>query len=273
MKNTKHKITILTDLKGNLDSLLKSTVGLAKMVDAEITVFHVMKPFSVVNQENQLSAMRNINSEYGIMDRKMKASIKSASKDGTVKIDYSLALGNVKDEIGSYIKKQRPDIIVLGKKKSSALSIMGDNIIQYVLKKHDGSVLISGDEVTFESNSNLSLGTLDDLGSTLNLEFSEDLMKHSLEPMKSFKIINTNSSQEETRSSNHVNIVDYVFERNDNTIDKIPDYIEKNNINILFVNRGFKKENNKGNLISSDINGIINKLSFPVMISNNKSIV
>ena len=273
MKNSKHKITILTDLKGSLDSLLKSTIGLAKMVDAEITIFHVMKPFSVVVQENQLSAMRNINSEYGIMDKKMKDSIKSASKDGTVKIDYSLALGNVKDEIGSYIKKHRPNIIVLGKKKSSALSIMGDNIIQYILKKHDGSVLISDGENTFESNTNLSLGTLDDLGSALNLEYSEDLMRHSINPMKSFKIINTTSDQKEKSRSENQNIVDYLFERNDNTIEKIPDYLKKNNINLLFVNRGFRKGNNKGNSISSDINGIINKLSFPVMISNNKSTV
>lgn len=62
MKNNTYKITILTNLKGNLDSVLENTIGFAKMLNAEITLFHVIKPSGIVHQENQLTAIRTINS-------------------------------------------------------------------------------------------------------------------------------------------------------------------------------------------------------------------
>ena len=149
---------------------------------------------------------------------------------------------------------------------------MGDNITQFVLKQHDGAILIADDENLFEPNSNFSMGTLDDGGFNLNLEFTEDLMKHSQGPLKSFKIIKKSTISTEKAPSNPDSI-EYVFERNDNTIEKLPGYLEKNNIGLLFVSRGPKGAKSRPNLISSDISSIINKLKFPVMISNNENTI
>ncbi len=269
----KYKIVLLSDMKGDLSTKLKGIANFSKMVDANIAVLHVIKPSDLVKEENQLSAMRAINDEYGTTDKKIKSIVKTVSTEHEINIDYLLTLGNIKEEIGTYIGKQQPDIVVLGKKDSSPLPFLGDNITQFVLKKHDGAVLIADDDNLFEPNTNLSLGTLDDSGSNLNLEFSRDLMKHSQQPLKSFKIIKKSSAPKEKASSKPDSIIEYVFERSDNTIEKLPDYLERNNIGLLFVSRGPKGAKSKTNLISSDIIGIINRLKFPVMISNNQNTI
>ena len=268
----KYKLVVLSDMKENLGAKLKGIANFSKMVGAHITVLHVIKPSDLVKKENQLSAMRTINDEYSSTDKKMRSIVKTFSKDKNININYLLTLGNIKEEIESYIKREKPDIVVLGKKSGSPLTFLGDNITQFVLKKHDGAILIADDDNLFEPNSNFSLGTLDDGGFNLNLEFAKDLMKHSQRPLKSFKIIKKSSPTNEKATSNPDSI-EYVFERNDNTIEKLPGYLEKNNIGLLFVSRGPRGVKSKTNLISSDISGIINRLKFPVMISNNQNTI
>lgn len=269
----KYKIVLLTDMKGNLGAKLRGIANFSKMVDASIMVLHVIKPSDLVKKENQLSAMRTINDEYGSTDKKMRSIIKTISTEQKISINYLLTLGNIKEEIESCIKIEKPDIVVLGKKSSGPFTFFGNNITQFVLKQHDGAVLIANDDNQFEPNTNFSLGTLDDNEYNLNLEFSKDLMKHSQHPIKSFKIIKKSSVVKEKGPSKPNSILEYVFERNENTIEKIPDYLEKNNIGLLFVSRGPKGMKYKTNLISSDISGIINRLKFPVMISNNQNTI
>ena len=134
----KYRIVVLSDLKKSSVATLESTVEMAKMIGGEIEVFHVKRPAEVIDIENQLSAMRTINQEHLTIDKKMQRLIKPISKNREIGIKYSFTFGNVKNEIGDYIRENRPDIVVLGKKKSKSFGLIRDRISEYVLNTFDG---------------------------------------------------------------------------------------------------------------------------------------
>jgi len=138
MKDKKYKILVLSDLNESTDTILKSTISLANMIDGNIDFFHVKKPDDVVKKDNQLSAIRSINQEHFSTKKKIKNVIEPISKDYGIHISYTLSYGNVKNEIGKHIKESQPDIIVLGKRNSKTFKLIGDSITQFVLKEYDG---------------------------------------------------------------------------------------------------------------------------------------
>jgi len=247
--------------------MLKSAVGLAKIINAELEVFHVTKPSDIVASENQLSAMRTINSKHKSVDKKIQNLITPIEKDFGINIPYSFAFGNLKNEIGGYIKKRRPDIIVLGKRKSKPFSLIGDSISEFVLNAHDGVVLITSDNAVLLPNNQISLGMLNSTKPFLNLNFAEDLMKHIQKPLKSFKIIKNSTAVKEVSKAVDDETIEFVFEQNDGTIQNLAYYLSKNNISLLFFDRGQKDSDNAKKLIMLDINSVIGKFNTPILIS------
>jgi len=61
--------------------------------------------------------------------------------------------------------------------------------------------------------------------------------------------------------------IEYVFEYNDNTIKNLSNYLSKNNINLLCIDRGEKNDVNKKNLIKSDIDDVIKNLNVSILIT------
>ena len=47
----------------------------------------------------------------------------------------NFSFGNIKDEIRTYIKDTKPDIIVLGQRDSKPLKFIGDSITHFLLKE------------------------------------------------------------------------------------------------------------------------------------------
>ncbi|QBA65252.1 universal stress protein [Muriicola soli] len=262
-----YKFLVLTDLKRSLSTMLKGTVGMAKMINGEIEVFHVKKPSEIVASENQLSAMRTINSKHKTVDKKIQNLITPIEKDSGMKIPYSFVFGNVKNEISAYIKKRRPDIIVLGKRKSKPFKLIGDSITEFVLNIHDGVVLITTDNDMLLPNEEISLGMLNNSKPFLNFAFAEDLTKHIQKPVKSFKIIKNSTSVKEVSKAIDDDTIEYVFEQNDGTIRNLSNYLSKNNISLLSIDRGQKDSDNAKKLIPLDITSAISKLNVPLLIT------
>ena len=59
----KYKILVLSNLDSSTQKILKSAVSLAKMIDGQIEVFSVTKPTEIIAGDNQLSAIRTINTQ------------------------------------------------------------------------------------------------------------------------------------------------------------------------------------------------------------------
>ncbi|MFP4844361.1 universal stress protein [Winogradskyella sp. PE311] len=238
MLNNKYQILVLSDLKKTTNCTLQTTVELAKMIQGNIEFFHVQKPTDVISSESQLSAVRNINQEYIKTDKKIKNLLEPISKNHDFNVSYRYAFGNVKDEIEGHITKMQPDVIVLGRRKGKAISFIGDNITEFILKKFSGAIIIASEENAFESNSNLSLGILNDIEDSLNINFAQNLIAKTETPLKSFRIGNKRANQSMSDLIKDKKIVEYIFEDNSNAINTISDYVSKNNVNLLCIDRG-----------------------------------
>jgi hypothetical protein len=263
MKKNKYKILVLSDLKKSANPILKSTVSLAKIIDGDIEFFHVKKPIDVVNKENQLSAIRTINSEYTTSDKTIKKLLKPISEEYSLKLNYKVAIGNLKDEISKRIDTYNPDVIVLGKRKQKLLGL-GDKTTQFVLENYTGAIMIASNENVLEPNDNLSLGVLNANTKALNTEFIERLIKHSKTPLKSFQIGKGTVGAEKSDSKG-IKTIEYVFEQGSNAIQNISNYLSKSKVNLLCLDRNNK--NDSLNPLKPELYDVINKLNVSLLVA------
>lgn len=259
----KYKITVLSNLDGNAQATLKSAIGLAKIIGGEIEVFNVKKASEIVDSDNQLSAMRSINHKHIALRKKMQRLIDPISEQFNVKINSSFSIGNIKGEIGQYIENNKPDIIVLGKRKEKALNLAGDRIATYLLNKFKGVIMVANDKNVLDSNKKISLGTLNNFESQFNLDFAEDLIEHTEKPLKSFKIGQSSTAVELPKAPAETKTIEYVFEQSDGVMNGISNYLVKHKIDILYVDRFKKNQEGKRNTLRSDI---INKLNVTLLV-------
>lgn len=274
MKNNRYKILVLSDLKSTTETILKSTVGLAKMVNGEIHLFHVKSPTDVVKRENQLSAIRTINQDHISTEKKIKNIVDSISGTYGVNIKYSFTFGNVKNEIGNQIKNLNPDIIVLGKRKPKSIKFLGDSITHFVLEKHAGPIMIAADNNAIEPNKVLSLGLMNGSEESINIEFANDLMAHAQKPLKSFKVVKSSgTSSDNAELPKNSGTLEYVFEHRDDIIQNLSNYLSKSNINLLCIDRNSRKEKSKTNLIMTDLKEAMNKFNVSLLLTGGRKLM
>ena len=271
MKNNRSKILVLSDLKKSTSTTLKSAVNLAKMIDGDIEFFHVKKPIDIVERENQLSAMRTINEKHAQTRKKIENLINSISKEYNVNIKHSFTFGNIKSEISKHIDEVKPDIIVLGKKSQNSISLIGDNLTNFVFSEHDGTILLASNKNTFEPNKELSLGVLNTSDESFKLDLAENLLEHTQKPLKSFKIINKVNTINKTNNTvvNNKKTVEYVFEESNNTLKNMSNYLSKNNINLLCFDRGNKNMYN--NSTKANIKDVVRNLNVSLLLTTEQN--
>ena len=247
----KYKITVLTDLERDAGATLKSAIGLAKIIGGEIEVFSVKKASEIVHRENQLSAMRSINSGHNSLRKKMKNLIAPISEQYDIRIDSSFSIG----------------ILVLGKRREKVLKFVGDSIIPFVLNKFKGVILIAHNNSVIEPNKEIVLGMFNNLGADFNLDFAEDLIEYSHQPLISFKIAQNSDVSEESNKPSNRKTIEYVFEQGDGAIRGISTHLVKNKIDVLYIDRFKRRNGKKINTLKSDINNIIDKLNVTLLLT------
>ena len=265
MKTNKYKILVLSDLSKSTDTILKTSITLAKTIDGEIDFLVVKKPIDMVPFDNQFSAMRSIKEKYKITENKVKALVDSISEEYDFNISFSVGFGNVKNEIERYIVRNQPDIIVLGKQKNKMMKLVGGDLTQFVLKVHKGAVLLaSTDSNTLQPESQLSLGVYSEKEPLANIAFAKELLNETKSPVKSFKVVK-NKSKETSQSAPKNGFVEYVFEDSPNSINTIDTYVLKNNINLFYIDRGGNTDVLKSNS-ERQLKEVIEKLNVSVLL-------
>ncbi len=120
-----------------------------------------------------------------------------------------------------------------------------------------------------EPKKELSLGLLNGVKSTLNVDFSEEIMVHSKKPLKAFKIANKSNASLENLNPEGSKTIEYVFEDGSYSMDNLNKYLLKNNINLFYIDRDEKVVNN-GTHKEISIKDAINKLNISLLISGVK---
>lgn len=264
----KHKIVVLTNLKDDLTSMLKSAVKLAWTIDAEISVFNVQKPSEVVKKENQLSAVKSIYSTRISIDKKMQGLVDPIAQQYDIAIKYSSSIGNVKSEISNYLEQHQPDMLVLGKRKSIVLKFIGDGITDYILNTYNGDIVIIPRKNNLDPEEDISFGIVNAPMLFSNFKFSKQLLKQTKGPIKSFRFETKSQSPKEPTTYKDNKTIEYIFEHNENALEKLPNYVSKSNINLLLLkNKNIEKDPNMKQL---NLGNLIKKLDVPIMVVGDK---
>ncbi|QXP60466.1 universal stress protein [Olleya sp. HaHaR_3_96] len=258
MKNNRYKILVLSDLNKSAALELKSTVSLAKMMDGDITLFHVKKPTDIVERESQLSAIRAINEDHIATNKKIEGLIKPIQEEFKQNVNYQVAIGNIKYEIEAYIDAYQPDMIVLGRRKSKTLNFMGDNITDFVLKKYNGTIMIAAEQHALQPNEDVTLGVLNTTDKSVSTDFIEGFVNKTSQPIKAFKIV-TNLTETENSLNNKT--VEYVFQKGTKAVDNVSKYALKSNINLMCF------DNSKHDKSNTSIKKVISKLNVSLLLT------
>lgn len=271
MTSHKPKILVLCDLKKSFKDTLKSSVSLAKLIDGEVTVFNAQNPNHVVEKDNQLSAIRAINHNYISTNKILEESTKRVSSDSKINVNYEFKLGVVKDEIAKFVNAFKPDVIVIGKRKSKFINFSGDNLTNFLLDSYSGPILVTRRNHKLREAKSMSLGILDQTSSPKARDIFEKLRIHTEKPIKSFKIGSDANKTETNNTFVKNSMVEFVFEKNSNSIQNLSYYLEKNAIDLLYLDRTSHDTKTKGKT-NQELSKLILKLNVPLLLLSNTKI-
>ncbi|MEZ4809706.1 MAG: universal stress protein [Allomuricauda sp.] len=261
MKNVKYKILVLSDLRKSSENILKNTAALARTIGGEIRLLHIKRPLSVVKHENQLSAVRSINDSYTATKKQIQGLVQPISEAYGVKIEADFTVGNVKEGLKKHIDAFRPDIVVMGQRKSTPINPLGDRIAKYIMSTFEGVVMIASHHHTLETDHNLSLGMFNGTKESLNADLLKELVARSTQPITSFKIAQRRKTLVQQEVASDKNIVEYTFEQQDNVIDNMSRYLSKIGVDVLFVDTEDAAQTN------INVKDVIGKFNVPLLLA------
>jgi len=260
----KQQIAVITDLEGDISYLLKSAVSFAKMISGEIQVLSVKKPTQVIGKGNQLSAMRSINQNYILTDKQIKNIVQPIMEKYSVPINYSSTFGNIKSEIERYLTANKPDILVLGRRKSKPFNTTDDRIINFVLSIFEGTILIVSPNKGLEPGKKIGIGSLNCSEAAFASSFTKDLFFNTNSSLKSFNLLETSTVKQATGNILGRKTINYVFDHSENTVKNLPNYLLQSKVDLLFMERNKREKLSLSKSISpydivkkSDINLLI----------------
>lgn len=262
----KYKILVLSNLTDASTQVLKSASRIAQLIEAEVELFHVRKPTKIIKNESHLSAVRELKDHYVLVEKKLETMTASISENTQLKVSHFFTFGNIKTEILEHIEKSKPDIIVLGKRMSNTPNFLGDNIFTLLLKHFQGAILVGNDEFVLEHKTKVSLGLFNSTNTKTSVPCINSIISNTDRPIRSFSI--ANSIPKEANDTAKEDIVSYVFEKNDQALKNMSNYVLKNKVNLLFVDRESKVSNTTDSLTISELNELVNTIKTPVLLSN-----
>lgn len=268
MKTSNTKILVISDLKNNPENLLRSAISIAKKMNAALHFFGIKSPSEVVSFDNQLSAMRSLNRDQITIDKELREKFRGLQKKHGLSFDYSFAIGNEKDEVGKCIDLLEPHIVVLEKKPTRVFSLKRDVLIDYVLEKHQGAVMIASPTHSLSPQKSITLGFLNTDTHVVDTALVKELIGDDAAPIRKFTVAEKGTAQQQTHTSSASNkeVIEYVFENNDTSLENVALYLQKNNVDLLWLHRTNNKHISASH-IQAAINNVANKTNVSILVT------
>jgi len=256
----KYNISVLLDMSKSSEFVLTSAVELAKRIDGAIEVFHVKPTTNIIKGDSQLSAIRTLNQDDRSTRAELKDLISNMGEKENLPISYKLEYGNVKNRVRDYLALQKPDILVLGKHRSSMGGFF-ESITDFVIDNvSDTNVLILGEDDKFHTFKDINLGFFGTELEESDLEVIKDLQRDSEKPVRHFDI-SDDASQKRIFPWNKT--VSYKFGKSTNAMDGLVNYVSRTHTQLLCVpKKGSKRFWFKANPIKA----VIRKIKVPLLI-------
>ncbi len=233
------KIMVLINLDKPQGALIQNAINIAQKMDGKLLFFYVRKAADVVQNANQFSAIRSVTEAHVEVEKRLKGLLQPYQEKTPVKMESHFAFGNIKNEIKDQLHQYQPDLVVMGKRSSSSLPLMGDQLTDFVLNQFQGTVLVSALDQGFEANEHLSIGLLS--GALERPQgLAEELLSTSKVPLKTFRI--KSNTEEADKEKAPAGTVQYVFSEGTDAVKNLSKYVLKNNVHLLCINRTSKTD-------------------------------
>lgn len=158
MNTNNYNILVLTNFSEVATIALRNASKLAKLVNGKLQAHYVQPLQKFADEENQLSLGRNLRESDTQTLIKGQKLMKAIGEEEGVKISFSTESGNVKNCILNKLKNTNPNLVIIGKRTSNPLKLIGDRITQFLIDECSSSILIGGSNKELHSFSDLSLG-------------------------------------------------------------------------------------------------------------------
>ncbi|MEQ5791825.1 universal stress protein [Muricauda sp. NFXS6] len=246
----KYRIAVLLDMSKSSAFVLTSAVELAKQMDGTIEVVHV-KPGRAIRQANP---------NFESTKAEIQEMINQMGEERQLPITYKLEYGHVKHRIRDYLALQKPDILVLGKRRPR-MGLFFESITDFVINQtRNTNVLILGEDDKFHTFKDINLGFFGTELEESDLEVIKDLQRDSEKPVRHFEI-SEDTSQKRIFPWNKT--VSYKFGKSTNAMDGLVNYVSRTHTQLLCVpKKGSKRFWFKANPIKA----VIRKIKVPLLI-------
>lgn len=121
----KEKILIAIDSSDSSSKIIAYGLNLAQKLDAEITVVHVIEPYSkrstILNQLNP-SMVKQTNELYELAGQKLMEAAKKQIAATKIPVHYETLVGNAAQQILSSAKRSEATMILIGSRGMNAVA-------------------------------------------------------------------------------------------------------------------------------------------------------
>lgn len=181
-KESEFSFLILFDFSNASYKALDYLIKLAKTVDGEIEIFCIIDPSGIADSDNQVAALRAIQTEKKRIERKLNSIVEMIKLEG-VETCSAYSIGNLKSELKLKLAQAKPDIVVMGKRKKGA-----NRLLNYLVNECQEAVLILGQESKFLKGNKITIGYNDDTLDKYDFQLISKFSQLSQTPLTLLKI-------------------------------------------------------------------------------------
>jgi nucleotide-binding universal stress UspA family protein len=276
---TEYDFLVLIDFSDASYNALKYAISLAKLIKGNIHVCHIANPSNIVKDDNQVAALRDIDSETVKIEKKIGAIVEMIITEGINAIPYC-SIGNIIYEFEELANQLKPDLIILGKKAETPQ--LKGKLTSHLMNTYEGALLIVKEGVLFNNDTKITLSCNNKTFDLYDSSLIFLLNNQTQSPLKLLNITLKRGSCDEIivpqtwRESSYEIDQNIQPEKNSTVVDSLLQHITKNDTELLCIGRG-KPRNYLQRILSSSpstLVDVVNKIHTPVLImgANSESI-
>jgi hypothetical protein len=187
ISNTKESgfnFLILINFSENSYKALDYLIKLVKTVGGKIEIYCIINPSDMEVSDNQIAALRSIQTEKKRIERKLISIVEMIELEG-IKTCSSYSIGNIKSELKQKLIHAKPDVVVIGKGEGFT-----NWMLNYLINEYKESVLILGSESNFLKGTKITIGYNTDTLDKYNFQLISKFCQLSETPLTLLKVVN-----------------------------------------------------------------------------------
>lgn len=261
---------IVVDFSEPSYKALNYLIKLVKVVRGNIHVHCVAEPQDIMGSDNQIAALRSIDSHKKSIENKLNSIIEMIELEG-INVKGSFSFGHLHSELEEQLNDTSPIAVVIGQMKSGVLG----KATEYLLYQFQGNLLIVSDQSEFMTGANIAIGCSNKTLKISNLNLVSIYSRLTKTPLLLLEIGESTMEVSEFNTSNQLHeelVIQYKNDKRSNVIEGLKTFVETNNVELLCIGRTKNKGSLFGRIFKSrnTMVKMVGNSKVPLLIMANK---